>query len=108
MLTRLFKRLFATTPGPPAFSVTEYKGFSIRPDPIREGELWRVAAEVSKSVEGQLRVHRLIRADTLPDRDAAAQTALAKARLVIDQQGEALFGPLGALTRVGVSRPSRR
>lgn len=65
----------------------EHDGFTITPEPIREGNLFRVAARIEK--DGK--VHHLIRADTLNDRDEAAATSLAKARQMIDEQGDRVF-----------------
>lgn len=93
MIGKFLKRLFAGDPAGPVFDRVDYKGCSIQPDPIREGDLWRVAAEIRREHAGEIQVHRLIRADTMPDPAAAAEMALAKARLVIDQQGERLFDP---------------
>lgn len=66
----------------------DYKGFSIRPEPIREGSQWRVAATIEK--DG--RSHHLIRADMLGDAESASQASVGKARQMIDEQGERIFG----------------
>lgn len=86
----LLKKLFGGGGGgdaaPTQKSVT-YKDFTITPAPIREGTTWRIAATIEK--DG--RTHRLIRADTLQDLDAATEATTAKARQVIDEQGERIF-----------------
>ena len=93
MIGKLLKRLFTgAANAPEPFETLDYGGYRIRPAPIREGELWRVAAEISREIDGATRTHRLVRADTLPDRQAAADAAVAKARLVVDQQGDRMFG----------------
>jgi hypothetical protein len=71
-----------------AQSSEEYKGFRISAQPIREGGQYRISAKVEK--DGQ--VHQLIRADTVTSIDDATAISLAKARQVIDEQGEKLFG----------------
>lgn len=68
-----------------------YNGYSIVPAPVRDGEQWRVTGEISREVDGELRTCTFIRADTCADRGAAVQTTLAKARLIIDQQGDRMF-----------------
>ena len=65
-----------------------HEGFTITPAPVRDGGAWRIAAVVEK--DG--RTHKLIRADTLTDRDEAARAAIAKARQAIDEQGDRIFG----------------
>jgi hypothetical protein len=74
----------AATPG----ASEEYKGFKVTPKPIREGSQYRIAARIEK--DG--RVHELIRADTVGSPDEAISLSLGKARQVIDEQGERVFG----------------
>lgn len=84
-----WSRLFGAKPDSPAPAQGEdYKGFRITPAPVREGGQFRVGARIEK--EG--RRHGLIRADTMASADEAAAVALAKARQVIDEQGERIFG----------------
>jgi hypothetical protein len=70
----------------------EHKGFRITPKPIHEGGQYRIAARIEKEVAGVPRVHDLVRADTVASPDEARALSLAKARQVIDEQGERLFG----------------
>lgn len=85
------RSLFSGTPSaaPAEAAVETYRGIEILPDPIREGGQYRVAATLRKGG----RSHRLIRADLLASREACVELSLAKARTLIDQQGDALFGP---------------
>lgn len=66
----------------------EHKGFRITPKPLREGGQFRVAARIEK--DG--RVHELVRADTMTSLDEAKAMSLSKARQMIDEQGDRLFG----------------
>lgn len=68
-----------------------YKDFRIYPEPVAEGGQHRIAARIEKEVGGEIKIHRLIRADTLADAEEAAQASVAKARQLIDEQGERLF-----------------
>ncbi|MEL6169291.1 MAG: HlyU family transcriptional regulator [Pseudomonadota bacterium] len=86
----LFSRLFgggSQEPDPPE----SYEGFTITPEPIKDGNHFRIAARIEKEVAGQLKSHHLIRADTLESHEAAKAASLGKARQVIDEQGERLF-----------------
>jgi hypothetical protein len=85
-----WSRLFGSsrTDDPAPAKAEDYKGFRITPGPLREGAQYRVAARIEK--DG--RVHDLIRADTIASLDEATTISLAKARQLIDQQGEGLFG----------------
>jgi hypothetical protein len=69
----------------------EHKGFRITPKPIREGGHYRIAARIEKEVADGPRVYDLVRADTVATPDEARALSLAKARQVIDEQGERLF-----------------
>lgn len=89
------KKLFGGGSAGPSRAVeaepVEYKGFTIRPAPFVEDGQHQVCALISKEVGGQLREHRLIRADRFPGRDDAVETSLRKARQMIDEQGERIF-----------------
>lgn len=84
----LFKKLFGGGASSPEAEPETYNGYAITPDPIKEGPIWRLAAKIEKDGKH----HHLIRADTLDSREAAAAAAVAKAKQVIDEQGERLFG----------------
>jgi len=66
----------------------DYKGFSITPEPQSEGGQFRVSGWISKGEE----THHFIRADVLSDQQSCADEMLRKARLLIDQQGDGIFG----------------
>jgi len=68
--------------------VIDHKGIRITPKPIREGGQYRVAARIEK--DG--RVHELVRADTMASVEDAVAISLSKARQMIDEQGDRLFG----------------
>ncbi|MCC7320311.1 MAG: hypothetical protein IT542_04955 [Rubellimicrobium sp.] len=89
----LLSRLFGGRPGQdrgPASSTAaeDHKGFVITPKPIREGGQFRVAALIEK--DG--RSHQLVRADTMASLDEAVALSRSKARQMIDEQGDRLFG----------------
>lgn len=73
-------------PSPP-LPMEEYKGFEITPDPLPENGQYRVRGDIR---QGEQR-HTFIRADQLPTRELCAKETLRKARVLIDQQGSALF-----------------
>jgi hypothetical protein len=65
----------------------EHGGFEIVPAPIAEGGEYRISALIR---QGE-REHRLIRADTMRDRDTCIKASIAKARQMIDERGARLF-----------------
>lgn len=89
----LFSKLFGgggSASAPQAQSET-YEGFTITPEPAREGSRYRLGARIEKEIGGEAKTHHLIRADVLDDLDSATSASLNKARQVIDEQGERLF-----------------
>jgi hypothetical protein len=69
-----------------------YKEFRIFPEPQSVPGGFRLAARIEKEVEGELKVHHLLRADTLQSAEEAEAFSIRKARQVIDEQGDKLFG----------------
>ncbi|MEM0946169.1 MAG: HlyU family transcriptional regulator [Pseudomonadota bacterium] len=86
----LFSKLFGgsakSTPDPVA-----YEGFDIIPDPIAEGGKYRLSARIEKTVGDERKTHLVIRADVFDDRAQAESFSVAKAKQVIDEQGDKLF-----------------
>lgn len=89
LFSRLFGRKSDPSSPPAGAGREEYKGFAITPSPIKEGGQYRVAARIEKDGRG----HDLIRADSMASLDDATAMSLSKARQVIDEQGDRLFGP---------------
>ncbi|NAZ36525.1 HlyU family transcriptional regulator [Rubellimicrobium sp. CFH 75288] len=87
-----WSRLFGGKPAGETLPAEEHRGFRITPKPIPEGSRFRVAARIEKEVDGAPRVHDLIRADTTATLEEARSLSLLKARQMIDEQGERLFG----------------
>jgi len=92
-LSRLFSRKPGGGPVPAAEAGEDYKGFTIIPTAKPEGGQYRIAARIEKVVAGQPLRHALIRADVVTMRDEANAISLAKARQLIDEQGDQLFAP---------------
>lgn len=79
---------------PPAEKLSdpvEYNGFVIRAAPYLSDGQYQTAGLIEKEVAGETKQHRFIRADRHASYDDAVQFALAKARQIIDQQGERMF-----------------
>jgi hypothetical protein len=66
----------------------EYKGYLIEATPYRNGGQWQLSGGISK--DGKL--HQFVRADQFGDKAEAADIALAKGQLIVDQLGDAMFG----------------
>ncbi len=70
----------------PTKSLT-YKGYLIEATPMRSGGEFQLAGVISKDGKH----HHFIRADKFGHQDTAADIALAKGQLIVDQIGEAMF-----------------
>jgi hypothetical protein len=68
-----------------------YKGFLIFPEPVRDGGGFRIAARIEKEIEGDIKVHNLMRVDTLMSVESANQASIDKAKVFIDQVGDGVF-----------------
>jgi hypothetical protein len=90
-LRRLFSPRSGASEPPRADEVVEYQGFTITPAPERESGGWRLVGTIAKGDGAERRVHHLSRADTAADRDAVVQMMVAKAKRLIDEQGDRLF-----------------
>lgn len=91
----LFSRLFGSGGDKETTAETAritYEGFVIAPNPAKEGGRYRIGATITKTVNEEEKTHTLIRADTLEDKETAVEASIRKAKQVIDEQGERLFG----------------
>lgn len=89
------KRLFGGgngTSSPVKTETAEYKGYELTPMPKAEGGMYRLQGLVARGEGETRREHMLIRADMFTAEADASDAFLRKARLLIDQQGESLFG----------------
>lgn len=71
--------------------VETYEGYKITPTPQREGTHFRIGARIEKEVDGEVRSHTLIRADTIGDLEGAKEASVGKAKQIIDEQGDRIF-----------------
>ena len=68
-----------------------HNDFRIFADPVSEPGGYRIAARIEKDIDGEVKIHNLIRADTVSSLDEATQLSINKAKQLIDQQGEQIF-----------------
>jgi hypothetical protein len=81
-----------STPKPVTTRTEEYKGFTIAPAPYPEGGQYQLAGTITKEIGGEVKSHRFVRADRFSSADEAVEFTLVKARQIIDQQGDKVFG----------------
>ncbi|NKX43387.1 HlyU family transcriptional regulator [Roseicyclus persicicus] len=69
-----------------------YKGFRIFPEPEAGQGGYRLGARIEKEVGGAMQTHRMIRADRIQSAEEAEAFSIRKAKQLIDEQGDRLFG----------------
>ncbi|WP_187971492.1 HlyU family transcriptional regulator [Aquibium microcysteis] len=77
---------------PQSSEAQEYQGFTIRATPFKSDGQYQTCAVITKEVGGAMKEHRLIRADRFAALDTAVEISFRKARQMIDEQGDRLFG----------------
>lgn len=69
-----------------------YEGFHIATTPMDEGGQFRICAMISKEISGEIKTHKMIRADMSGSAQEASEIALRKAKQMIDEQGTRFLG----------------
>ncbi len=69
----------------------EYKGFVIRAAPYQNDGHYQTAGTIEREIGGVRKEHRFIRADAYAGYDDAVTFTLAKARQIVDLQGDKIF-----------------
>jgi hypothetical protein len=69
----------------------EYNGYRIRPTPFSRNGQFQTSGVIEKDVEGETKEHRFIRAEGHPTREQAVAFSIAKAKQIIDEQGDRIF-----------------
>ena len=89
----LVSRLFGGSSGAKAdVEAVSFQDFSIYAEPEQAGGGYRINARIEKEIDGEIKSHRMIRADTCNSIDEARDLTIAKAKILIEQQGESIFG----------------
>jgi hypothetical protein len=89
-----WKKLFGGGSGQGAgpAKTLEYKGYLIEATPFPDGGQFQLAGVISKVIDGARKEHKFIRADKFQSKDDAADIAISKGQLIIDQSGDRIFG----------------
>ena len=69
----------------------EYKGFIIRATPMQVGSEYQLSGTIEKNIAGEVKSYKFVRADRMSSRDDAISLGLAKARIIVDEQGDKVF-----------------
>jgi len=68
-----------------------YKGFTIKAITMPAGSEFQLAGIIEKTVGGELKSYKFVRADRFSSREDVVSFSLAKGRQIIDEQGEGVF-----------------
>ena len=90
-LRQLFARKGEDATDRESEGAVDYKGYTIRPNPRREGAQWLTSGVITKQFADEVKEHRFIRADAHGSKDAAADFSITKAKQIIDERGDKLF-----------------
>lgn len=78
-------------PASEAGEPVEHEGYTIVPEPIREGGQYRTAGRIRREIDGEMREVRFIRADNSTDRQGAMDHSVRKGMQIIAEQGTRIF-----------------
>jgi hypothetical protein len=92
MIRRLFARLFGDVAVDPEEDPVEYNGYRIRPTPFPRLGQYQTAGMIEKDVGGETKEYRFVRAETHSSREEAIAFSIAKAKQIIDEQGDRILG----------------
>lgn len=68
-----------------------YNGYTIRPAARTHDGQWLTSGLISKEIDGVLKEHHFIRAETHPSKEAADAFSVGKAKRIIDELGDRVF-----------------
>jgi hypothetical protein len=91
----LFSKLFGgggkSGGGASEGEAVDYNGYKIHPAARSQNGQWLTAGVIRKQVDGVMKEHSFLRADTHGSAEAANDFAVVKGRQIIDEQGERMF-----------------
>ena len=90
-MIEFIKRIFGSQEKGKERPSTLYNGFEIRPQPVHDSNGWRVSGTIVKEIDGTVKEHEFVRADSCSDQESAVALTLRKAQQLIDEQGERIF-----------------
>jgi hypothetical protein len=77
---------------PASAPTQEHAGYTIKATPYQEAGQWQMCGVISKEIGGEVKEHRFVRADRFGSKEDATEFTFAKARQIIDMQGDRIFG----------------
>jgi len=87
----IFSKLFGSGSTPEPEPET-HNDFRIFPEPRSDAGGYRIAGRIEKEIDGEMKTQTFLRADICQSREEADRLSILKAKQIIDEQGEKLFG----------------
>jgi hypothetical protein len=93
-----WKNLFggeAPSPGsiePAVVGEDAYRGYVVKALIMPVGSEFQLAGLIEKTINGELKSYKFVRADRFSSREDVVSYSLAKGRQLIDEQGDGVFG----------------
>jgi hypothetical protein len=91
-LKKLFGGGSSPKPDTTPVATETHNGFTLHATPYQEQGQWQMCGVIEKEIAGELKSHRFVRADRFASKEDAAQFTMSKARQIVDQTGDKLFG----------------
>jgi hypothetical protein len=91
-LKKLFGGGSSSAPDTTPAATETHNGFTLHATPYQEQGQWQMCGVIEKEIAGEMKTHRFVRADRFASKEDAAQFTLSKARQIVDQMGDKLFG----------------
>ena len=68
-----------------------HQGYRIQATPMKEGGQFRLCGIISREIDGEVKEHKIIRADVFSSANEASEMAFQKAKQVISERGDGMF-----------------
>jgi hypothetical protein len=91
MFRTLWNRLFGGVAVDPEEDPVDYNGYRIRPTPFPRMGQYQTAGIIEKEIGGEAKQYPFVRAETHSSHEEAIAFSIAKAKQIIDEQGDRLF-----------------
>ena len=88
----LLSKLFGGGGSKPEPEPETYNNFRIFPAPQSDGGGYRIAGRIEKEIGGEMKSQTFLRADICQSREEADRLSILKAKQIIDEQGDKMFG----------------
>lgn len=76
---------------PAVVAEESYKGFMVKALIMAAGSEYQLAGLIEKTIDGEPKSYKFVRADRFSSKEDVVSFALAKGRQIIDEQGEGIF-----------------